>query len=98
MNYDFCDAISHLQILELSYDGYIRCVEPHAYGHSNAGYDVLRCWQVSGGSDANDSVRWKLLRVDEIRSLQRLPQRFSGPRPGYKRGDDRDIAQIYCQL
>jgi hypothetical protein len=97
MNYDFCDAIAHLEILELSYDGYIRCVEPHAYGRGEAGHDVLRCWQVSGGSDSNDSDGWKLLRVDEIRSLHRLPQRFSGPRPGYKRGD-LDIAQIYCRL
>jgi hypothetical protein len=97
MNYDFCDAIIHLEILELSYDGYIHCVEPDAYGRSDAGHDVLRCWQVSGGGAANEPVGWKLLRVDEIRSLQRLPQRFAGPRQGYKRGD-RDIAQIYCQF
>ena len=61
MNYEFFDAISRLDMLELSYDGYVRCVEPHAYGRSDTGHDVLRCWQVSGGSDANDSVGWKLL-------------------------------------
>jgi hypothetical protein len=34
MNYEFFDAISRLEMLELSYDGYVRCVEPHAYGCS----------------------------------------------------------------
>jgi hypothetical protein len=84
MNYEFCDAIARLEILGLSYDGYIRCVErparlaprgaarmpPHGYGRSNARHDVLRCWQVSGRSDANDSVGWKLLIIDKVRSLR----------------------------
>jgi len=41
MNYEFFDAISRLEMLELSYDGYVRCVEPHAYGRSDTGHDPL---------------------------------------------------------
>ena len=40
---------------------------------------------------------WKLLRVDRVRSFLPLAERFTEPRPGYRRGDN-DIWLMYCQL
>ena|ERR1051325_2296097 len=97
MNPTICDAISNLRVLQLSYDGYSRTVEPHAYGMSTANHEIVRVWQTAGGSVSNERTGWKLLRVDEIRSLMALPQTFTGPRPGYRKGD-RDMRIIYCQL
>lgn len=97
VNLTIAAAISNRHLLQLSYDGYMRIVEPHAYGVSSAQHEIMRVWQTGGGSASNEPTGWKLLRVDEIRTLTTLPQTFAGPRPGYRRGD-RDMAVIYSQL
>lgn len=97
MNSAICRAISELHLLSFSYRGYPRVVEPHAHGVSKAGNDVLRCFQVSGGSESGKVVDWKLMLVDEMSGLTVLSDSFSAPRPGYKPGD-RGMVQIYCEL
>lgn len=94
---DFTQAISAQLLIEITYDEYSRVVEPHAYGITEDGDYLLRAYQVSGGSESNQSVGWKLFRVDEIRSMRVLDGTFSGPRDGYKR-DDKVMVQIIAQL
>lgn len=50
MNSKICKAIEEHKILELRYHGYFRIVEPHAYGRAHGGDEILRCFQISGGS------------------------------------------------
>ncbi|WP_186119563.1 hypothetical protein [Burkholderia gladioli] len=91
------DAITHKRVLELRYDGYYRVVEPHAYGVSDEGHFLLRCYQTAGGSQSGNTVGWKLLRADEIGSLHESGALFRGARPGYKR-NDLAMQRIYAQL
>jgi len=97
MNATICDAIREQLCLELSYDGYARVVEPHAYGVTKAGNAVVRVWQVRGGSAHNERAGWKLLRVDETRAIKLLDEKSQAPRPGYKHGD-KAMQRIYCQV
>ena len=97
MNQVICDAIKNKSVLEFHYDGQNRVVEPHAHGRSTAGNDVLRCYQVSGGSNSGEVPAWKMMTVNKITSLKATGNSFSGPRPGYKKGD-RGMKTIYCEL
>ena len=84
-------------VLEIRYDGYTRDVEVHAVGRSTAGHEVMRVWQVRGGSVSNESVGWKLLRLDETVGLALLNEKSLAPRPGYRR-DDPAMQQTFCQI
>lgn len=81
------NAINSRQVLEIDYEPGVRLVEPHAYGTSADGNELLRVFQTAGASASGEHVNWKLLRVDRIRSLSPTGANFPGPRPGYRRGD-----------
>jgi hypothetical protein len=91
------DAIVKKLCLELTYDGFVRVVEVHAVGESNAGHIVMRVWQVEGGSVSNERVGWKMLLLDEIRSLAICATASKAPRAGFKRGD-RQMRKIFAEI
>ena len=97
MNISIARAIQERRLLKLAYHGYYRLVEPHAYGINPDHHEILRCWQVEGGSESGERSGWKLLRVDEIHTMTCTEQRFSSPRNGYKRGDSA-MMKNYVQL
>lgn len=90
------EAIRSKTVLELRYHGYSRLVEPHAYGLDKHDEPILRAYQVSGGSESGERSGWKLLKVDEIRSLHATGTRFV-PRPDYRLNDEA-MSLIFCQL
>lgn len=92
-----CNAIQSRHILHLVYDYGTRIVEPHAYGASKDGNDLLRAYQTGGASVSGERMGWKLFRMDEVSSLSDSGQTFAGQRSGYKRGD-KAMETIYCQL
>ena len=81
------NAIRERKLLQFTYDGFSRTVEPHAYGIDRKNRYVVRAFQVAGGSESGEYVGWKLFCEDEMLGTAVLNQTFSGPRPGYKRGD-----------
>lgn len=91
-----CDAINERKIIELRYSGYSRVVEPYAYGRDKSGDEILRCFQISGGSESGERSGWKLLKVREIFALQSTSLSF-GTRAEYKRGD-KAMEYIFCQI
>ena len=97
MRQTIIDAIKNRRCLTLSYNGFVRLVEPHAFGQTKEGHGILRAWQVQGGSVSHEPVGWKLLRTDEIRSVQLSPAASSAPRFGYKPGDP-VMTAIYAQI
>jgi hypothetical protein len=97
MHSAICDAIGAPRVIRFQYDGGMRTVEPHAYGQSNAGNDLLRAYQLSGASRSGESSGWKLFRVDEMTGIQVSDQHFAGPRAGYDRFDDA-MRHVYCRL
>lgn len=90
-------AIQNGQCLELHYDGYDRVVEAHAVGYTNDRNEVMRVWQVSGGSSSGQTTGWKLMRLDEATSLRISNQNSEAPRDGYKRGD-KQMADIIEEI
>lgn len=96
MKVDIGEAIAQRHLLELRYHGYSRTVEPHTYGRNKSGDEVLRCYQVRGGSESGERVGWKLLKVADAFAIQKLKQLFS-QRPEYKR-NDKAMDYIFSQL
>jgi hypothetical protein len=96
MNQMICRAILEKRIVELRYHGYSRIVEPYAYGRARDGEELLRCYQLSGGSQSGERTGWKLLKTSEIFALQLADSHFIS-RPEYRRGD-KAMKFIHCQL
>ena len=91
------DAIRNRRLIRFSYDGYLRTVEPHAYGTDRKNRYLLRGYQVAGGSESGEYVGWKLFCEDEMVALTVTNDSFQGPRVDYKRGD-RAMDHIIAEL
>ena len=62
-----CEAKNLKKCVELHYDGHNRTVEIHAVGrNAKTGNTLLRCFQVSGGSNSGQPIAWKLMTVSKI--------------------------------
>jgi hypothetical protein len=97
MNALCCKAIFEKKVIRFYYDGGYRFAEPHCYGVSKDGKELLRAYQIGGYSDSYNPVSWKLLRLDELSSLSITEDAFSGPRPQYN-PQDSIMTSIYCRL
>lgn len=97
MNTDILDAISDMKLIEFYYNGEYRIVEPHTYGISKTGNDVLRAFQIAGGSNSDKNTGWKIFRVDDMTNINISEDAFGGPRTGYKKGDSA-MVRIYIEL
>lgn len=95
MDKKICEAIKSQKIIEFFYDGLERVVEPHTYGVSTAGNDVLSAYQIDGQSNS-DLPNWKLFTVDKISNLVVTDRTFT-VEPGYTSGDSR-MTEIYCEI
>ncbi|MGE0876147.1 MAG: hypothetical protein AB7O31_15910 [Burkholderiales bacterium] len=96
MKAEIVNAIDEQRTLELLYHGYVRVVEPHAYGRDKTGDEVLRCFQVAGGSESGERTGWKLLKLADAYAIHELKNNFQ-PRPEYRRGD-KAMEYIFRQL
>jgi hypothetical protein len=96
MKNELCSAIENQQLIELRYKGYSRTVEPHAYGRDKSGDEILRCYQISGGSESGERHGWKLLKVRDVFSFHLTINTFS-VRSGYK-SNDSAMNYIFCQI
>ena len=92
-----CDAVAKGKCLQVSYDGYSRLVEVHVVGETTAGHDAMRVYQVRGGSNSNERIGWKLLRLDEALGATVTDEVSHAPRPSYNRNDSH-MARIYCRV
>jgi hypothetical protein len=92
-----CQALNARCVLHLLYDRYFRMVEVHAVGVTKDGNDIMRVWQVSGGSVSNEPVGWKLLRLDEATGATLTEVPSAAPRQGYRRNDPA-MQRIICQI
>ncbi len=72
-------AIRGLNIIEFTYKGNLRRVEPHALGYNARGIGTLCGWQLSGGSGED----WRDFHVDIISNLVVTEGVFDKPRDGF---------------
>ena len=52
------NAIKNRQLLEFSYNGNLRIVEPHTFGVFSNGNEILVTYQVDGTSDSGKVPDW----------------------------------------
>lgn len=97
MNNHIKNAVETRTILEFTYDEEPRVVEPHAHGVSTAGNEVLRCYQIKGGSVSGTVPGWHLMKISKMVNLNVTDSHFDSPRTGYKRGD-KGMKTIYAEI
>lgn len=91
------EAIENRKLLEFTYDGYFRIVEPHTVGISRTGKETLAAFQIDGDSNRGSVPCWGQFSVSKIENLQILDEIFTRTRPGYTRGDSR-MDEIFSKL
>jgi predicted DNA-binding transcriptional regulator YafY len=80
-------AISDQKVLEFSYNGQSRIVEPQTYGISTAGHPILRGYQRSGGSVSGYTKGLRLFELRKISRLRDTGERFSEAHPEHNPND-----------
>jgi len=95
-NATICQAIQNAQGLSVYYDIYTHVVEVHAYGRTDDGHDIMRVYQI-GGCSQSGKHGWKLMRLDETRSIQLLDQCSNARQPKHRRGD-KAMHQIHSEV
>ncbi|WP_026075966.1 hypothetical protein [Noviherbaspirillum massiliense] len=96
MNETLCRAIQEKRVLELRYHGYSRIVEPHVYGRNKKEEEMLRCYQLAGGSDSGERAGWKMLKVDDTFLVHLTETQFL-PRPDYQ-PEDKVIVDVFARI
>lgn len=96
MNQLIVSAIEGKYLLQFSYEGKARVVEPHCYGVNTKGNVTMRAFQVDGYSSSG-AMGWKMYDVNKIGSLEILESKFENPRDGYVKGDSH-MSVIYVEL
>jgi predicted DNA-binding transcriptional regulator YafY len=91
-------AIEGRRLVSIWYDPGVRVVEPHALGYGSDGQVLLRAFQVAGASTSDQSVHWKLFRLDRIKDAKLNGRVFRRPRPGYQRDDCAMTRGIIAQI
>lgn len=92
-----CSAIESGKRIEFSYHGQLRIVEAHTAGHSKDNRQIMRAWQVRGGSVSGSRTPWRIFHLDEISNADIIDEKSEAPRPGYRRGDPA-IFRIVCEI
>jgi hypothetical protein len=96
MNVVLCDAIREHRLVRFVYDGYERIVEPHVYGRTRTGRELLAGWLVGGWSASEPEPGWRTYRVEAMHDVVAAAQRFAPLRVRFPREDHR-FEEIYCQ-
>lgn len=96
LNATICAAIRGRRLLMFAYGDQLRVVEPHAYGLSRAGNELLSAWMRPGLSRVDPEGGWRTYRVEHLEALQPLDEIFT-PQPDYNPEDDR-WAEVLCRV
>ena len=75
-----------MSLVEFTYDGWHREVEPHLYGVTTKRNQALRAYQTNPGG-ATPEPGWHLFRIDKIEHLAVTWGHFAESRPGYNPAD-----------
>ena len=92
MNEIIVQAFQNKQRIQFVYNGKVRIAEPQCYGVGRKGTELLRVYQISGGSEPEP-----LFDVSKMEGLKLLNDFFTKPGPNYKKGDSA-MVKIFCEL
>ncbi len=89
-------AVFGKKLVEFSYEGGVKVVEPHMVAHNMAGHILLNGWFVRGDKKFGEEG-WNDYMLPGISQLKILPETFVKARFGYNPLDDRKYANIqFC--
>lgn len=88
-------AIKNRNLIEFSYDNKHRVVEPHCFGVTTKGNEVIRAFQIDGYSSSG-KLGWKLYNLSKMDGLNILDETFD-IRDDYTSGD-KGMSKIFCEL
>lgn len=97
MNAVILRAVKERQVIQFQYSGGLRTVEPHCYGVSRTGKELLRGYQTGGYSESGNSVGWKLFEVGLMQGIAVTGQTFPNDRPLYNPNDS-VMAQVIANV
>jgi predicted DNA-binding transcriptional regulator YafY len=80
-------AIRDRTVLEFTYNGQPRTVEPQTYGISTVGHPVLRAYQRAGGSSSGRKNGLRLFELAKMSRLKKTAARFLKARPEHNPND-----------
>jgi hypothetical protein len=92
MNELIMSAIRNKRRIHFTYNHKPRVAEPQCYGISTAGKEVVRVFQLSGGTQPEP-----LFEVAKMDHLFLTNESFDKPGPNYKRGDSA-MSVIFAEL
>lgn len=92
-----CEAIRSRRLVEFSYEGSIRLVEPHMIAANELGHHALSGWFVAGLSKSG-TPGWREYLLSKISNLRIRDEKFSGPRAGYNPSGGPKFPLVYCRL
>ena len=95
MDSKIINAIKSQNVITFDYEEQPRTVEPHCYGITTKGNEVIRAYQIDGYSSSG-RMGWKLYDISKIEDLSVLDETFE-IEEGYKRGD-KGMSEIFYEL
>ena len=89
-------AITDRIVIQFTYDGQIRIVEPFTLGyHKDSNNLVLSAYRVGGYSKSHNEPPWRLYLVDDISNILLTEKKAESYRSGYNSRDSR-MSLIFC--
>ena len=88
-----CSAIQSRKMIQFNYEDSTRVAEPYCYGESKMGNEVLRAFQVKGGSKSGNPVGWKLFNASKMKNVGFTDEYFA---IGHHYGKEPVIKNLYC--
>jgi predicted DNA-binding transcriptional regulator YafY len=81
------DAVRNRKVLEFSYNGHPRIVEPQTYGISTTGHPTLRGFQRTGGNVSGYTRGLRLFELAKLSELRQTGERFAKAQPEHNPKD-----------
>ena len=88
-------ALGH-RVVDLSYHGFHRSVEPYLVGIHEAGEAIVLAYQVAGFSHSGEVPGWRTFIIAEISEATLTSRGFSAPRRDFNRDDPR-MSEIFAR-
>lgn len=97
MNALLCEAIERRRLLEASYGGGVRLIEPYSHGFSRDGREILVAFQRAGASSSGHGEGWKAFNADDLVEVEMLDIPFVVNRADYRAGGlSKNLADVHC--
>jgi hypothetical protein len=86
-------AINAKRVIQFTYNGHTRVVEPHVYGMKSGATQILG-YQIGGGSSKGGIPEWRRFDTSLMAELQLHSDTFIGARAGTMKSSSWDVTYL----